>query len=582
MERAAVKSTRLIVLCLLSALGCINPARSASTQPTTAPQWRWERTTLPLVLVVDGLWSEWFHIGEALDKVGFRQRGEMKDLSRYTVIVLVNASAVRFPEDDLERIREFVDRGGGLVVLGGLAAYGNGGYTGTLLEELLPAGLQESYIDHFPSAGDGAKLAPAEQADWPMHHDFAAGPTAYYFHTLVPKAGAKTQLNVGNRPALVSGSFGKGRVVACALTVNGDPGDGVLPFWEWVGWPALLGQAIAWAGGARPVGTAPPASPAEGHKPLTEDELQTAELGMADLPGDFLARAMANPDAGTAQILLNLAVPESEEGDALLDFGTPQSGEAKCGLDVVLTAILPHARKEWGPRLTAVADAMNPNIESRKAALILLGACRDPSAYPLLLKALHDKQTELAALDGLGRLGNANAIPVLRRHFDAVLAPAKLPDGPDRWKPADFAAAAGPAAHAAIALYRLGDPEAVTRLCAFAGNLNLYRRIMWNASKRWPRDPQGQAILKAIIARADTLQEAWDFLVNNVGPIPASQAKAFVSYASTVNDPVLVELLVGAMERSVGSVPEADWPGLTRARSGVIARMAGVLSGPTE
>ena len=50
---------------------------------------------------------------------------------------------------------------------------------------------------------------------------------------------------------------------------------------------------------------------------MTEDELQTAELGMADLPGDFLARAMANPDAGTAQILLNLAVPESEEGDAL-------------------------------------------------------------------------------------------------------------------------------------------------------------------------------------------------------------------------------------------------------------------------
>ena len=553
-------------LCLISALWL---ATSAAGATEGRSPWRWQKTLTPLALVADGLWWEGFRVDEALDRSGFRRRDDWKDLSLYTIVILVNVPAVRFPPESLAQLREFVNQGGGLVVLGGLCAYENGRYAGTPLEEVLPVSLKESYCGHlFPSAEKGARLTLAAQADWPLQVDFGAGPTAYYFHKLIPKSNARVQVMVGDLPALVSGTFGKGRVVACALAVNGDPAPGVLPFWEWKDWPAVLAQALDWAGGARPTGTDAAPNRTATLEPLTDDELQSLELDMTIPPKDLLARAAAHPNERTAAVLFDLAVPEN--------------GEPKCTLDSVLAAILPYAKPEWDARLKAVADELNPNIEVRKAALILLGASHGPSAYAVLTKALGDKRAELAAIDGLGRLGMQEAVPLLRRRFEEALAPARLPDGPDRWKPAELATASLPAAHAAIALYRLGDPDAVPRLCTFAANLNLYRRIVWNATKRWPRDPQGQKILKGILEQARLLQEAWDFLVANAGPILPSQGDAFVKYAATASDPVVIELLARAIEQSVGRLPKADWHALSRAKSGILARMAKAVTTQSE
>lgn len=560
--------TRMAIF-LLAALGFVRPSLTFAEQPAVPEiAWRWEKTIVPRALVIPGLWGEYFRVDEALDRMGFRQGHELKDLSRFSVIVLVNVPALRFPKDALEELREFVSQGGGLVVLGGLSAYHNGGYTGTLLNDMLPVSLQESYIDHFPTAEKGAKLGPAEQADWPMRFDFQSGPTAYYFHNLIPKSDAKVQVRVGEQQALVSGPFGNGRVVACALTVNGNPDASALPFWDWKDWPALLGQAIEWAGGARPIGTPVARNRTNGPEPLTEEELGAAELDLTDLPKDFLPRALAHPDERTSKLLFDLATPKDEE--------------AKFGLDIVLPAILPYASSEWGPSLDTVASGLNPNINTRQAALTLLGACRDPQAYSVLTEALNDPRSELAAMDGLGLLGSGKAIPVLRKRFEEVLETAKLPDGPDRWKPAEFARASRPAAHAAIALYKLGDPEGVSRLCSLAANLSLYHRILWNATKRWPRDPVGQQILKTIIDHAVMQQEAWDFLVSNAGPIPASQGEAFVKYAVTAEDAVVIEFLSTAMEKSLGKMPKADWQSLSYAQSGILARMAKAVAGSGE
>jgi len=569
-QSRAMKIPRLATLCLLAVFAAGPHAASAEGQPArAAAAWQWEKTLVPRALVVPGLWGEWFRVEEALDLAGFRQGEGLKTLSRFTVVVLVNVPVVRLPDGDLADIREFITQGGGLVVLGGLSAYANGGYAGTLLEEMLPVSLKDSYIDHFPSAEKGAKLARAEQADWHMELDFQPGPTAWYFHNLIPKDGARVQVKAGEAPALVSGTFGKGRVVACALTVNGNPEAGVTPFWDWKDWPKLLSQAIGWAGAARPAGTAAARDRASGSKPLTNEELESLEMDQTDMPGDFVARAMATPDERAATILLDLAAPAEGE-------------EAKYALDAVLPALLPYAKPAWGEKLKPLADDLNPNIRTRQAALVLMGASRSPLAFAALTKALKDQRAELAAIDGLGLLGNKDAISLLRSRFEEVLAPARLPDGPDRWKPAEFAEASRPAAHAAIALYRLGDPEGVARLCSFAASLNLYRRIMWNASKRWPRDPLGQQILKTIIGHAEKLQEAWDFLASSAGPIPDSQGEAFVKVAVSATDPVVVELLAGAMETSAGRLPKADRRSLSAAKSGVIARMAKALTGPGE
>ncbi len=568
-DKGNVRSIRYLpVFAMTCLIATAAMAESPATASVPAPsEWAWQKTTVPLALVVRGLWGEYFRVDEALDKAGFRQHNDFKDLSRYAVIVMVNTPVVRIPKGGLEQVRDFVSQGGGLVVLGGLNSYGNGEYDGSLLEELLPVTMKDSYIWHFSGADKGIRLTRAEQGDWPLTADFNAGPCAWYFHKLVPKGEARVQVRVGDQPAMVSGAYGKGRVVACALTINGNPEEGALPFWDWTGWPALLGQAVEWAGAGRPAGTIA-ARPATGAKPLTEQELADAETGLAALPKDFAARAMIRPNDRTARLLFDMAVPELDE--------------QKCALHVVMPALLPYARPEWAARLKPLVDALNPDIETRKAALTLLGATRDPSAYGELAKAMKDKRLELSAMDGLGLLGRADAIAVLRSRFEAVLATARLPEGPDRWKPDELAEAALPATHAAVALYRLGEPEAVARLCDLGRTLHLYCRILWNASNRWPKDPQGIQIKEGILESARKLQNARDFMVSSAGPVPASQDDAFVNYAMTADDPVTVEWLATAMEMSIGRLPTADWQGLASARSGVLARMSKACSSAKE
>ncbi|MEI6297232.1 MAG: HEAT repeat domain-containing protein [bacterium] len=543
MKRLRHHPIRLGLLMLL-AVGQLAFA-SDDPKPAAKAAWQWQKTPAPLALVANGLWWESFHVDAALDKAGTRQRKEFKNLSQYSVIVLVNAQVFRLPKGAVDEIREFVNQGGGLVVLGGLCAYNNGGYAGTALEEILPVSLKESYIDFYITAANGAKLTKGEQADWPLRIDFLAGPTAWYFHTLQPKAGAKVQVKVGNQPALVSGTFGQGRVVACALAVNGNPTAGVTPFWEWKDWPALLGRAIDCAAGARPAGVA--ADPAL--KPLTVAELQLP------FPKALAKRAAAVPDEPTATALFNLAVPGS-------------NAPAKCSLAAVLPAILPYAKAGWAARLTNLTAAANGNIETRKAALTLLGACHDPTAVALLTKALADKKTELAAVDGLGWLGQADAISVLENRFAEALKSAQLPDGPDRWEPLAFADASPLAAHAAIALYRLGEPEAVARLCSLFRDINLYDQILWNGAYR-----STPARL-----RAEILDQSWEFIMDNVVPIPAVQGAAFVQSAATVEDPVVIEFLAGALEKSAGNLPKADWKSLVKAKSGIIVKMSKAIN----
>ncbi len=562
--------SRSLVGCALLLFGfspAVNsPALAAESAPekpvSEKPAWQWEKTPVPLVFEIDGIWYEWFRLDSARDRAGMRKSQDFKNLSKGTVIVLANAATNRIPKEMQAQLREFVQEGGGLVVLGGYGAYGNGGYTGSPIEEILPVLITESRTGLFPDSEKGARLAPAEKADWPMSFDFTANPTAYYFQKLIPKPGAKVQVWIGNQPAFVSGTFGKGRVVACSLMTNGNPPAGVVPFWDWKDWPALLGQALEWAGGARPAGMTMVRSAETGSlKPLSENELNSGGLSMESLPKDFVKRALLRPDEKTALALLDLAAPTG--GD-----------EARCGLDTVLTALLPYAKPAWAARLGTLAEDMNPNLKTRQAALTLMGACSEPSVYPTLMKALKDKAVQLAAMDGLSYLGKVEAIPELKAQFEAALKPARLPEGGDRWKAAPFAEASLPAVHAAIALYRLGDPEAVERLGTLASSLELYVRIFWNASNRWPKDPQGQAILKEIKEQRDLLDAAWATLQSGLVPIPESQASAFIKYAARVEHPVIVELIAQTMERSADRLPKADWTALAKAKSGIITKMS--------
>ena len=525
------------------------------------PIWKWTSSLVPRALVIEGLWTDFFRIEPALHSAGLlsqqayisrspyfggysRLYNIPKDaeLNRFSVIVIANLDAPTLNAERLKAIREFVSQGGGLVVFGGYWAYSRGAYDGTPLAEMLPVTFPPE--NRIAPNRDGLPLHPSADATWKMPFDFSAKPSAYYVQTLVPKAGATVQLLAGERPAMISGAFGKGRVVACALTANGEPPKGALPFWDWPDFPMLLGQTFDWAAGTRPLVSDAPAPT----KPvLSDDELNSLALG-SGVTSEMARRICERPDRQTA--------------DALFAHVTRPEGGGKVDLAGVFRALLPFAKAEWGAKLRESLEKFSPDINGRQAGLILLGASKD------------------AAIEAFGWLGNADAIPLLRELLARAEAAYKTAATEDEPAPDVFARQQGSTiVEAAITLQRLGDPEAVQRVLEVHRRVRLYDRIFHNAIKRrvYETDVQGIGILRRLHEGAEKLSAALARLREQAGPVPESQRAAFVKAALEATDPADVEWLCLTMEQSASLVPAATWQPLTQARDGIIARMAAAL-----
>ena len=537
--------------------------------------WQWQSAAMPRAYVIEGMWSDFFQIVPALHSAGIRYTcislNELPatdaELPQDSVIVLANVAAPHLKPARVARIKEFVAAGGGLVVLAGRSAYCQGGYTGTPLGEILPV-----TFDFYDSAPKGVPLSRAASATWLPAPDVSAKPLAYFVQSFTPKSNAVVQLLAGDKPAIVSGTFGKGRVVAVALTVNGNPPPGAVPFWEWSEWPRVFGQAIDWAAGARPLQLDGDAvlSPAGKLKPLSTDELNDFALGLKT-PDNLLARAAARPTAAVAEALfVHLTAPDAA---------------GKLTLAQALPVLIAFAKPEWGPRLTERCEALNPNREDRNAALILLGATRWPNAAAHLLPALPQAETRLAALEGLGFSGDPRAIAPLRQTYDAAVRAALVPGETEYFQPDQFAREyAALMSESALALYRLGDGNGIERVLTTNRRVKLYSRIFNTASRRELRswnDPVAVAALRAMCDLSSRLNMyAWDKLCRHSQPIPASQLAAFIKTAQTATDPTDVAWLVGELEASVATLPPATWQPLVGAKDGIIARLARAAVAP--
>ena len=551
-----------------------------SAHAANAPAWKWEPSLVPRALVVEGLWSDFFRIEPAMHSAGLlsqhayisrspyfggysRLYNLPKDaeLNRFSVIVIANLDAPTLNAERLGAVREFVAQGGGLVVLGGYWAYSRGAYDGTALAEMLPVTFPPE--NRIPPNRDGLPLHPAPQATWKMAFDFAAKPGAFYVQALVPKAGATVQLLAGEKPAMISGTFGKGRVVACALTANGDPPQGVLPFWDWPDFPKLLGHAVDWAAGARPL--AADVASATTKPVLSEDEMNSLALGSGVTP-EMARRICERPDRQTA--------------DALLSHVMRPEGGGKVDLASAYRALLPFAKAEWGVMLRGSLEKFSPDIKGRQAGLILLGASKDPAAYAIIHDAVQRETAKDAAIEAFGWLGNSDAIPLLRELLARAESACNAMATDDEPAPDVFAHKQGSTiVEAAISLHRLGDPEAVPRLLQVYRRVRLYDRIFHNATKRrvYETDVQGVGILRRLHEGAEKLAAALARLREQAGPVPESQRAAFIRSAMEATDPAEVEWLCLALEQSASSVPAAAWQPLTKARDGIIARMAAAL-----
>jgi uncharacterized membrane protein len=60
------------------------------------------------------------------------------------------------------------------------------------------------------------------------------------------KDNGQVWLTAGKMPLLVGGTYGKGRVVACAGTVLGEPEPGKIGFWESPAWTEAAAGVLTW------------------------------------------------------------------------------------------------------------------------------------------------------------------------------------------------------------------------------------------------------------------------------------------------------------------------------------------------
>jgi uncharacterized membrane protein len=149
----------------------------------------------------------------------------------------------------LNAIRDYVARGGGLVMIGGYMTFqgieAKAQYAGTPVEDVLP--VEISRWDDRVEAPQGATPAVASPTH-PIVADVKGDwPTLLGYNRVSTKPNAKVIVTVGNDPLLVAGTYKNGRAVA--FTSDCGPHWAPPPFVEWKGYKTLWNGIADWVSG---------------------------------------------------------------------------------------------------------------------------------------------------------------------------------------------------------------------------------------------------------------------------------------------------------------------------------------------
>ena len=171
---------------------------------------------------------------------------DYEKLLSYRIIVLGGVKRDALGQIGIEMLSDFIHAGGGMIVLGGLHAYGFSALAGTKLESLWPVTPSAKPFD-IKDVG-GAPVEVATDVPFLMDLDWGPRPSVRYLHEVAVKPWGKTILTAGGKPFLVVGETGPGKArVACILGAPmGTLGKGKTPFWQWDDWAYLLRQVYWW------------------------------------------------------------------------------------------------------------------------------------------------------------------------------------------------------------------------------------------------------------------------------------------------------------------------------------------------
>jgi uncharacterized membrane protein len=336
------------------------------------------------------------------------------ELFRHDVLVMDNIHA----EDAglLRRIliKDYVQAGGGLLVFGGHFNLSCGMDQSTWSEAILPlrvAGYRQFDIDE----AQGFPLVPAEDGFFPADLDWSTAPAAFYVDRSPLADGARVLLRAGGHPAIVAGTFGKGRVIVVLMNPHGAPAAGAQPYWRWREWPRVLGACIRWL--AEGCETRNDAGLQVRRKDPSAPDPETLRLEAEVQGADELAKSLRAArrnvvDQDSARYLLECTL---DHIDRLKDIELLQD---------VLTTVAPHLDASFAPLF---GKLQNQDLAPlRAAALRIIAYAQDTANLPYVRKQVGDEDPDVrhAAILALGGIGGEEAIALLRRQA------AGAPDAP--------------------------------------------------------------------------------------------------------------------------------------------------------
>jgi hypothetical protein len=211
----------------------------------------------------DGLYGDYYRFAEALQSIPgvtldraehwtFRERrgfhgpgwAKAEELAPYDLVIFSNVDLRTLSLEQRDWLRGYVEAGGSLLLTGGPYGLGGGGWQDSdLIERLLPVKLHN--YDLRPD-GVGKPMFLQGVEGGILSGDLADRPATLWLHEAEAKPGSVVHLKAGDRPVLVTGTAGKGRVAVLALTPLGEVPADALVWWQWSGWDKVAAKTAEW------------------------------------------------------------------------------------------------------------------------------------------------------------------------------------------------------------------------------------------------------------------------------------------------------------------------------------------------
>ena len=158
------------------------------------------------------------------------------------LFIMTNAPAPALKLPTRQWLKENVEDGLGLVILGGLFSFGKGQYEGTQFEELSPVRIKSKWS--VKRMAPPLPIVPVTGVTFSKKLNWKQAPSVLYYHDVELKKDAKVWLKAGDKPILVVRKLGEGWTAALLTAPLGKPPEGTLAFWQWEQWPTLLNEVM--------------------------------------------------------------------------------------------------------------------------------------------------------------------------------------------------------------------------------------------------------------------------------------------------------------------------------------------------